>query len=131
MVIVLNYDYTFLNRVTVRKALLYMAKDKVTVEKASDDEVIRSFSDIMQAPLVIRLTYLIKTIYSRKVIWTKRNVMVRDNFTCKLCGGSPADINRLSLEVDHIRPIADWGRTEVDNLQTLCKDCNRGKGTKV
>lgn len=57
-------------------------------------------------------------------------VLKRDNFSCKACGASPVDTNGMSLEVDHIRSIEQWGRTEIANLQTLCKHCNRGKGAR-
>lgn len=57
-------------------------------------------------------------------------VLKRDNFCCKTCGVSPVDTNGVLLEVDHIRSIEQWGRTELSNLQTLCRICNRGKGAR-
>ncbi|MDB4306165.1 HNH endonuclease [bacterium] len=53
-------------------------------------------------------------------------ILRRDGFRCVLCGRNAPD-DRVTLEVDHIRPIVKWGRTEVDNLRTLCRDCNRGR----
>lgn len=53
------------------------------------------------------------------------NVLCRDNFCCVLCGKSRKD--GVSLEIDHIIPVSKGGRTELDNLQTLCERCNRGK----
>lgn len=32
------------------------------------------------------------------------------------------------LEIDHIKPIAKGGKSTPDNLQTLCRRCNRMKG---
>ena len=54
-------------------------------------------------------------------------VMKRDNFKCCACGASPATDPRVVLHVDHIVPWAKGGRTEMDNLQTLCANCNQGK----
>lgn len=54
-------------------------------------------------------------------------VMKRDNFKCCICGRSPATTTGLELHVDHIIPWAKGGETVIDNLQTLCKDCNLGK----
>lgn len=45
----------------------------------------------------------------------------RDNNRCIKCGSS------INLEIDHIIPIAKGGKTTMDNLQTLCKDCNKNK----
>lgn len=51
----------------------------------------------------------------------------RDNYTCCICGNSVYKEPNLLLEVDHIVPIAKGGKTEADNLQTLCWRCNRNK----
>jgi hypothetical protein len=64
---------------------------------------------------------------------TKRDVSVRvrflvfqrDSFACCLCGRDARD--GVKLEVDHIAPIVRGGSNAMDNLQTLCWDCNRGK----
>lgn len=33
--------------------------------------------------------------------------------------------------VDHIQPVSLQGKTEIDNLQILCKKCNLNKGVQV
>lgn len=54
-------------------------------------------------------------------------VLKRDNFKCCICGRSPSTIGGLELQVDHIIPWSKGGETTIDNLQTLCNDCNLGK----
>ena len=54
----------------------------------------------------------------------------RDNYTCCLCGNSVLNEPNLLLEVDHIIPISKGGKTEANNLQTLCWRCNRLKRDK-
>lgn len=56
-------------------------------------------------------------------------VLKRDGFRCKFCGVTSAD--GAKLHVDHIIPISRGGKTEMDNLQTLCSDCNLGKRTDI
>jgi len=53
-------------------------------------------------------------------------VMQRDGFRCTLCGRS-TEADGVKLEVDHIKPVSTGGLTEMDNLRTLCMECNRGK----
>lgn len=55
-------------------------------------------------------------------------VLKRDNFRCVACGRSPATQVGLVLEIDHVVPWSKGGETIEDNLQSLCFDCNRGKG---
>ena len=54
-------------------------------------------------------------------------VMQRDDFKCCLCGRSPATTPGLQLHIDHIKPWSKGGETLMENLQTLCSDCNLGK----
>ncbi len=52
-------------------------------------------------------------------------VLQRDGFKCRYCGKVAAE---TELQVDHLKPFADGGTDEGDNLVTACNDCNRGKG---
>ncbi len=56
-------------------------------------------------------------------------VLKRDNYKCRLCGSSPATNPGVNLHVDHIKPWSKGGETVEENLQTLCEDCNLGKGS--
>ena len=49
-------------------------------------------------------------------------VFKRDNYCCVKCGSTK------NLEVDHKVSLANGGTNHIDNLQTLCQDCNRRKG---
>ena len=54
-------------------------------------------------------------------------VILRDNFKCCFCGSSPANNPMVRLHVDHVIPWSRGGETFLENLQTLCQDCNLGK----
>jgi len=56
-------------------------------------------------------------------------VMERDQFRCCLCGRSQRE--EVVIEIDHIIPWSDGGRTILENLQTLCSLCNKGKGNAL
>ena len=58
-------------------------------------------------------------------------VLARDNFKCCVCGASPAKDPAVVLHVDHIVPWSKGGETELDNLQTLCSECNLGKSDLI
>ena len=51
----------------------------------------------------------------------------RDGYRCRICGRSGVFED---LEIDHIKPIAKGGKSEYNNLQTLCKRCNYEKGDR-
>lgn len=52
-------------------------------------------------------------------------VFKRDGFICRYCGKTPPEI---TLEVDHLIPVSEGGRDDLNNLLTSCFSCNRGKG---
>jgi 5-methylcytosine-specific restriction endonuclease McrA len=54
-------------------------------------------------------------------------VLHRDGYKCVFCGRSA---KQVQLEVDHIVPFSKGGSNDPSNLQTLCFDCNRGKGAR-
>ena len=56
----------------------------------------------------------------------REKALKRDHYTCVKCGKKYADL-RLMI-VDHIVPIALGGKEfDLDNLQTLCWECNKIK----
>ncbi len=57
-------------------------------------------------------------------------VLARDKFRCVFCGKSPAIDAGTLLHIDHIIPFSEGGPNAVDNLQTLCEECNLGKSNK-
>ncbi|WP_194411295.1 HNH endonuclease [Microbacterium cremeum] len=54
-------------------------------------------------------------------------VFRRDEYTCAHCG---QECRPCELEVDHIVPFSWTGDDSFENLQTLCRSCNRRKGNR-
>ena len=59
---------------------------------------------------------------SRKVA---SQVWQRDGGKCVECGGCE------NLEFDHIIPFSKGGATSLNNIQLLCRKCNREKSNKI
>lgn len=59
----------------------------------------------------------------------RKQIMQRDNYTCKLCGKYMPD--EVGLQIDHIIPINKGGKTVPSNLQVLCSKCNGMKGSRI
>ena len=57
--------------------------------------------------------------------WQKLRIKIlkRDGYQCRLCGDD-------AREVDHIKPKANGGTDDEDNLQALCVACHRVKTAK-
>ena len=55
-------------------------------------------------------------------------VIKRDECKCVVCGRGVED--GVKLHVDHTYPISKGGKTTIDNLRTLCDECNHGKAAR-
>jgi vacuolar-type H+-ATPase catalytic subunit A/Vma1 len=57
----------------------------------------------------------------------KRAAYEKQKGVCRKCKKS---FEYDEMEVDHIKPWSEVGKTSPDNLQMICKYCNRRKGKK-
>jgi len=123
-VILLNYDYSYLNSLSVQKAMRLMAKGKVTVEKYSE-KAINTITKKVLVPLILRLVYLVRKIYRKALAWSKKNVMARDDYQCVYCGATD------KLNIDHVFPQSRGGKSSFENTVTSCIKCNNKKGGRT
>ncbi len=122
-VLVLNQNYEPLNVCNVRRAVVLVIGGKAEILEAKEIGL-ASANEIIPAPSVIRLMYLIRRPRPR-VKLTRREIFIRDNFTCQYCGRHGHD-----LTVDHVIPRSRGGLHVWDNVVTACKPCNHRKGGK-
>ena len=59
----------------------------------------------------------------------KEKVFRKDGYRCRMCGASKED--GIELTIDHIIPLAAGGTNDLDNLQTLCRECNENKANLI
>lgn len=57
---------------------------------------------------------------------TRFEVLRRDDHTCQYCGAKAPDV---TLQIDHVVPVALGGDDKPSNLVTACRDCNGGKSS--
>ncbi len=123
-VLVLNSDYEPLNICNVRRAMVLVIMGKAEVLEMNG-LVLRTIDQEYRAPSVIRLSALIKR-PRPQVKLTRREVFIRDAFTCQYCGVQTRD-----LTLDHVMPKSRNGAHTWENLVSACKACNHRKGGKT
>ena len=123
-VLVLNQNYEPLNVCSARRAVLLVLSRKAEVLETAN-RVLRSPSVSVGCPSVIRLHYAVRRPHSR-VALSRREVFVRDGYTCQYCGKHTRD-----LTLDHVIPRSLGGRDTWDNLVSACAQCNHRKGNRT
>lgn len=142
-VLVLNRSYLPIHVTSVRRAfaLLYQGIARAVDEQyrtfnfeqwsalavARDAEAIGVANGRILVPRVVVLVAFDR-LPRRHVRFSRINLMARDNFQCQYCGIKP---RRSELNLDHVVPRSQGGRSTWDNVVTSCLDCNRRKGGRT
>ncbi len=128
-VIVLNNDYSFLSTITWKKAICLIVKGKAEVLKKTK-KVIYNFEKTVKfyIPLVIKLIKLVRKVYKNKIPYTRKNVYIRDQYTCAYCH---TKLSPNECTTDHVKPKAKGGKSSWENCVCACFDCNNKKGDKT
>ena len=115
-----------LSTIDWQEAIRYMVLDKVEVLEWHDDWIVHSANWSTPVPAVIMLKEYQKPKSTMRL--SKRNVFLRDEYTCQYCG---EEINESSATLDHVHPVSQGGKTTWENSTTACKPCNYKKGAHV
>lgn len=91
------------------------------------EDVMRTVNRAILIPRVIVLQ-LYDRIPRTKVRFSRHNIYLRDSNTCQYCG---LERQRTELNLDHVVPRAQGGRTTWENVVCCCIDCNLSKGART
>lgn len=64
----------------------------------------------------------------QEVRFTRDNLFERDQYRCQYCG---KNYSEEKLNMDHVIPRADGGRTSWENIVTACIPCNTQKANRL
>jgi 5-methylcytosine-specific restriction endonuclease McrA len=126
--LVLNAAYEPIHLISWEKAmcLVFTAKAEVVAEY---NHMVRSVSQIYRMPSVVRLRKYVRSFRrTMNARCTRRNVLMRDSYSCQYCAVrcSPSNIT-----IDHVVPRSRGGRTTWDNVVAACHPCNRRKADRT
>ena len=120
-VLVLNSSYEALGIVKLKRAVKLIFAGKAEVLHAGAGEW-RSSAIAIRMPSIVRMLYFIKRRRPR-VPLTKKNVLLRDDYTCAYCSAH----GERAMTVDHVVPRSKGGPSSWENLVASCGPCNSRK----
>lgn len=94
----------------------------------SDDYIGLSNNRKLKMPRILVLHKIHGTKYSSRIKTSRHNIFRRDRYTCQYCGTT---YGKHRLNIDHVIPRAQGGKTQWDNLTTSCIQCNSLKGPRT
>lgn len=120
--------------VSVPRAMnLLLAGKAIMVEQSGN--VLRTVRKQFPVPSVIALKTFVN-VPRRKAHWSRKGVLIRDNYTCIYCGARPGTLvkgkvlNKSDFTVDHIVPRSRGGRDQWTNTACACSTCNHRKSDR-
>ena len=124
-VLVLNQNYEPLSVCSAKRAFLLLYMGKAEMIEKCDGLKIHSVVQSFPLPSVVRLWRYVKS-PRKKVLLTRRNIIIRDNHTCCYCGTTKGP-----MTVDHVIPKHLGGTDSWENLVCACEKCNNKKGDRT
>lgn len=133
--LLLNADFSPLVVIGWKKAVTWLYKESNNIEVISyyNNDYINGVGDKQYPiPAVLRTSIYYK-LTSHKVNFSRKNVFIRDNFSCQYCG---TNIAQAQLTYDHVIPKSLWDHnkgspTNWTNIVTACVSCNNRKGNRT
>ena len=108
----------------VRRAFVLLDRGKAEIIE-NGRGYLHSPTYLFEIPSVIRLIYLIRRPRPQGRL-TRRDVFLRDHFTCQYCGKQTKD-----LTLDHVLPRHRGGGHSWINVVAACKPCNHRKAGRT
>ena len=124
-VLVLNRNYEPLSVCSVRRAVVLIYLGKAELVETLDGIKLRSVSQNLSVPSVVKLGFYIK-VPPKNVILSRKNIIKRDGHRCQYCAET-----RAPMTVDHVVPKIYGGKDTWENLVCACIKCNNLKGDRA
>ena len=140
-VLVLNRSYLPIQTTSVRRALSLLYQDIARAvdaqyrtfdfaswaDLAAEDDRIGLVDGFIRVPRVI-LLLAYDRVPRRYVRFSRHNIYARDGCSCQYCGRQFA---RSDLNLDHVVPRSQGGKSTWENVVCSCHRCNRLKGGRT
>lgn len=122
---ILNTDYSIISVISWEQGMTLLFKNVIVPIEFWEQQIRSGDGTLWQVPKIAVVKKFVK--HRRKLHPTKKNIFMRDNYTCAYCG----DDNPRNMTIDHILPKSRRGKDTWENLITACYDCNHKKADRT
>lgn len=137
--LLLNADFTPLSIIHWKKAVIWHMKYEDNpnygidiIDFYKNDHINGINNKKYPIPAVARTKRFFRQ-NNQTLIFSRKNIFLRDNYTCQYCG---KQFEAQNLTYDHVIPKSIWDNMQMSptcwtNIVTACASCNRKKGNKT
>jgi 5-methylcytosine-specific restriction endonuclease McrA len=141
--LILNKNWCPISFTTTQEAIILVARTAAKIVESNTYQlhdlyswhfvssnkkvIVRSENLALARPEVIVLTRYGDNLFNRQAVFSRKNLMKRDNNTCQYCGDM---LSNDSLTIDHVIARSNGGRHSWVNCVVACSECNRKKGDR-
>lgn len=115
---ILNLDYSIISIVSWQKGMVVLLKGVVQPVEFWEETIRSGDGSTWKVPKIVVVKKFVK--HRKQWLPTKRNIFLRDNYSCCYCGDSNPD----QLTIDHVLPRSRRGKDTWENLVASCYKCN-------
>lgn len=136
--LLLNSDYSPLAIISWQKAIVWSmrfnenSKYRIEIIDFYQNDHIQGVDKKYPIPAVAKTNRFFKT-NNQTVTFSRKNIFIRDNYTCQYCN-KIYELNNLTY--DHVIPKSKWDYNKGSptcwtNIVTACSWCNKKKSNKT
>jgi 5-methylcytosine-specific restriction endonuclease McrA len=131
--LLLNPDYSPVCLISWKRAVIWYFKYRDNNKYGIDiidfykNDCIHGVNQTFPLPAVAKTKRYFR-FGSDTIIFSRKNIFIRDNYTCQYCG-KKFEYNKLTY--DHVIPKSSSGPTTWSNIVTACVSCNSTKGNRT
>ena len=122
---ILNNNGDIICIVHWQKAMIVYLKGVMNALEFQDRTIMSAGGVEYEVPKVMMVKKYVK--HRKKHSPTKRNIYLRDNYTCQYCGSKKVE----TLTIDHVIPSSRGGENTWENLVAACFKCNSKKANRT
>ena len=123
--LILNMDYSILTKLSWQKGITLMLKGAIVPIEFHERRILGANGEYYPLPKVAMVKKFI--LFTYKAGPSRRNIFLRDDYTCQYCGIKNPD----KLTLDHVKPKWQGGKDTWENLVCACFKCNSKKGGRT
>lgn len=118
-------DSSILSVISWQKGMVLTLKGVVLPMEFWDTPIRSGGGNLYQVPKIVMVKKYVK--HQKNWLPTKRNIFLRDDYTCQYCGSN----NPSEMTLDHVLPRSRRGKDIWENLVCACRTCNCKKSNQT